>query len=122
MLDGRRLQSCDILSGAPLVDARRCVLGTVDELLVDLDSGEVCFVVVCRGGADGRLVVVPWGWLHYDGAQQRFVLQRAKDALEAAPAFDDHQRPDLTDRRWQRALAKHPAGTVAGHTARTRSH
>ena len=111
MTDGSRLQSCDNLSGALVVDVRRDAVGCVDELWLDVDSGQVRFVVLSRGGVmgvGGRRVVVPWRWLRYEPRQQRFVLEAERQALDRAPTllqrriaehFDDSVRrlpPELS--------------------------
>jgi hypothetical protein len=106
---GFSLQSCDTLTGAPLVDRRHATLGTVDELLLDLDTGRVVFAILCLGassGASGRLVAVPWQWLRFDPSSQRFELLR-DGALERAPALATDQWPDFSDASWQRRLREH---------------
>ena len=110
MTDGSRLQSCDNLSGALVVDVRRDAVGCVDELWLDVDSGQVRFVVLSRGGVmgvGGRRVVVPWRWLRYEPRQQRFVLEAERQALDRAPTLRNDAWPDLSDRLLQRRIAEH---------------
>jgi hypothetical protein len=105
------LQSCDTLTGAPVVDRRRAVLGSVEELLLELETGRVAFAVLslaATASASPRLVAVPWSWLRFDTGNQRFELLR-EGGLERAATLASDQWPDFTDLRWQRRLREHYA-------------
>lgn len=109
MTDGARLHSCDIVCGAPVVDVDRLRLGFVDELLLDVESGRVGFVVVSYGndgvtGTGERRVVIPWGWLRYEPGLQRFALTVDRRALDQAPAFGQDTWPDFSDAHLQRRI------------------
>ena len=107
---GARLHSCDTLSGASVADARGGVLGCVDELVLDVLSGRVEFVILfCGGfsGADRRRVVVPWRWLRYEPRTQTFRLTEDRQAVAAAPELAEDTWPDFSDERLQRRLTQH---------------
>jgi hypothetical protein len=109
LADGARLYSCDIVCGAPVVGAGRLRLGTVDELLLDVESGQVGFVVLSCGGdgvtgAGQRRVVIPWRWLRYEPRLQQFALTVDRRALDRAPAFGQDAWPDFSDAHLQRRI------------------
>lgn len=85
-------------------------MGCVDELLLDVGSGRVEYVVLSCGageGVDGRRVVVPWRWLRFEPRSERFHLTVERPALAAAPGLREDDWPDFSDGRLQRRLSQH---------------
>jgi sporulation protein YlmC with PRC-barrel domain len=81
-------------------------LGTVNELVLDVESGETMYVAVSVGGVLGvgdKLIAVPWDAfkLKYDETDTYFVLDIAKAKLETAPGFDEDNWPDVADEKWR---------------------
>ncbi len=84
-----------------VVDPRGRVLGSISDLVLDLERGRIAYAVLAVGGFVGigeRLFAVPWDALRACG--QQFVLDRGQDALESAPAFDREHGP-LAAYGWQ---------------------
>jgi hypothetical protein len=75
-------------------------LGNIRDVLIDLRSGRIVYAALsCDGDLafDDRLRPVPWPALARDAAGQCFVLDIARDAWLAAPAFGPDHDPDLRD-------------------------
>jgi sporulation protein YlmC with PRC-barrel domain len=77
------------------------VLGSIRDLMLDLERGRVAYAVVAIGGFVGigeRLFAVPWSALRPMGRQ--FVLACTRATLESAPAFDRDHWPLTPAHRW----------------------
>ncbi|MBI2843988.1 MAG: hypothetical protein HYX78_11365 [Armatimonadetes bacterium] len=74
------------LMGWPVADSAGDVFGKVDDLLVDVDTGEVPFASVCFMD---RCTAVPLEVLYLDSANKRLVLPLEKEELSQAPEFTE---------------------------------
>jgi len=74
------------LLGWPVADAGGEVIGRVDDLLVDTETGEIPFGSICYGD---RCTAVPLDLMFLDEPNGRLVLPVSKDELENAPEFTD---------------------------------
>ena len=75
-------------------------LGKIDNLMVNLGSGEIEYVVLEFGsfmGVGGKLFAVPFRELRLDAARKTFILDRDKEYLKQSPGFDKDHRPDTND-------------------------
>jgi sporulation protein YlmC with PRC-barrel domain len=75
-------------------------LGKIDNLMVNLDNGEIEYAVVEFGsflGMGGKLFAVPFTELRLDPQRKVFVLNRDKEYLKKAPGFDKTHWPDTND-------------------------
>lgn len=78
-------------------------LGTVEEIMIDLDHGQVAYVVMAAGGFLGlgeKYFAVPWSLLEVDTERHHVVVDLDKDAIENAPGFDKDNWPDTSDGGW----------------------
>ena len=95
---GPRLDAATSFYARVIVDSDGEVLGSISDLILDLERGCVAYVVLSTGGfmrMGERMFAVPWRALHPVG--QKFALDCKRAELETAPAFDrDH---------WQQAPA-----------------
>ena len=99
----RRVLSASTLSGDKVIDPAGENLGKVSELMIDLHSGRVAYVVLSYGGVLGmgnKLFAVPWRAFRIDEDQKAFVLNINKQRLEQAPGFDKDNWPDMTSDSW----------------------
>ncbi len=84
------------------------VLGSISDLMLDLECGRVAYAVIASGGFVGigeRLVAVPWSALKQVG--QHFVLLGKPGALESAPAFDRDHWPVAPAPWWHERVHEH---------------
>jgi hypothetical protein len=72
-------------------------VGSVGELVIDVDSGAVLYVVAETG--DGNLVPVPFAELSWDAAGF-FLLNVDVATFEGAPAFTAADFPDTLQADW----------------------
>ena len=72
-------------------------LGTLKELVVDLEDGRIAYAVLSFGGFMGRgdkLFAIPWEALLLNPKDQSFILDVDKKVLKEAPGFDKDHWPD----------------------------
>jgi hypothetical protein len=100
------------------------VSGTIEDLIVDTDSGDVMYIVVNASFDDGeRWIPVPLGLFQWDGSS--FSLNADGTMLQDAPFFQDGQFPDTTmggwnsefDSFWQNSGAGGGSGSGSDATA-----
>lgn len=100
--------SCKVVSASTLAGYRvrnetNQDLGTIEELMIDPESGRVVYAVLSFGGFPGfgdKLFAIPWGLLGLKSDDRVFVLDADHGALENAPGFDADNWPDFGDERW----------------------
>lgn len=95
--------SASSLIGDGVVNPQGEDLGKVDEIMIDINSGRVAYVVLSVGGVLGmgdKLFAIPWDAVTIDTDRQVFVLNVAKQTLEKAPGFDKSNWPQTSDAEW----------------------
>ena len=100
---GARVVAADTLEGDRVVNRAGEELGTVEEIMIDVQRGTVAYAVVSCGATAARgdpLFAVPWSALTRDPARHRFILDLERSRFEQAPAFDREHWPSMADDRW----------------------
>ena len=100
---GPALMGADTLIGDSVVNAADEDLGDIKEIMLDMQTGQVAYVVLAFGGFLGlgeKLFAVPWQALHLDTVNKRMVLNVEKERLKTAPGFDKDAWPDMSDVSW----------------------
>lgn len=72
-------------------------LGTIKELMIDVDDGQVAYAVLSFGGFLGlgdKLFAVPLEALTFDAEDHTTILDVDKEVLKNAPGFDKDHWPD----------------------------
>lgn len=85
-------------------------LGKVEEIMLDIHSGRVAYVVLSFGGFLGlgdKLFAVPWDSLALDTNRQVFVLNVDRETLQNAPGFDKNNWPLTGDTEWLANIYKY---------------
>lgn len=100
------------LVGMDVKNADGQALGKVNELVLDVDSGQVMYVALSTGGVLGvgdKLFAVPWKefQLKRDEDDSYFVLNLDKAKLETAPGFDEENWPDVADENWRNEIDRY---------------
>jgi sporulation protein YlmC with PRC-barrel domain len=75
-------------------------LGKIDNLMINLSTGEVEYVVVEFGsflGIGGKLFAIPFKELRLDPEREIFILDKDKDYLKESPGFDKTHWPETND-------------------------
>ena len=75
--------------------------GTIDDIIVDIDSGEILFVVVNTTFDDGeRWIPVPLGFFRWDAENSALLLNTNSPTISDAPFFLDGEFPDTSADGW----------------------
>ena len=96
--------------GTDVVNSKGENLGDIKEVVIDPSSGKVAYAVVAFGGFLGmgeKLFAIPFSSFKYDSTTSDYVLDIAKERLEAAPGFDADHWPSMTDEKWNRDVYKY---------------
>jgi sporulation protein YlmC with PRC-barrel domain len=82
-------------------------LGSIKELMLDIESGKVCYAVLSFGGflsLGEKLFAVPWSALTVDTENKRLVMDTDEERLKNAPGFDTDNWPDMADATWEKSV------------------
>jgi sporulation protein YlmC with PRC-barrel domain len=85
-------------------------LGKIEDLMIDLQNGNVAYAVLSFGGFLGmgdKLFAVPFQALHCDCENKRMILDTDKERLKNAPGFDKDHWPNTADRTWGADVHSH---------------
>ena len=75
--------------------------GTIEDMIIDTDSGDILYVVIMAAFADGeRWIPVPLNLFQWNGAAGAFTVNADATALQNAPSFQDDQFPDTSTSGW----------------------
>ncbi len=91
--------SASSLESDKVVNPKGEDLGSIEELMLDVNSGRIAYAVLSFGGILGigdKLFAIPWDALKLDTVNERFVLDMDKQMLEDAPGFDKDNWPQTT--------------------------
>ena len=87
-------------------------LGTIDELVFELNEGRVAYAALSHGGVLGvgdKLFAIPFEafTLVHKPDEKYLVLNVSEKKLEAGRGFDENDWPDVADADWKAELDKH---------------
>jgi sporulation protein YlmC with PRC-barrel domain len=94
---GRMLRASQLLD-ADIQDAQQKNVGEIEDLVVDVRSGQVRYAVIDFDQAwtpNDKLVAMPMKSLKASGERKELVFMGSKDQLANAPSFDKGKWPDL---------------------------
>ena len=99
ILGSGRLQDLDVY------DCQGNKLGNLDNLIVDAHTSRVLCGILDTG-IGGKLIPVPWKafQLVKKDDQFRLSLDSSEERLKKAPTYDDSNRPDFADPKWQQRV------------------
>jgi len=100
---GPEVMAADTLEGDKVVNPRGEDLGTIEEIMIDVQRGRVAYAVMSCGGFLGmgeKLFAIPWSALTLDASRHCFVLDADRERFEKAPGFDKHHWPSMADDAW----------------------
>ncbi len=80
--------AAEVLQGDPVVNRRGELLGTVEDLAIDVRRGRVAYALVTRDGTTRRLLPIPWEALDREGVPGRWILDMDPGEMERAPCLD----------------------------------
>ncbi len=98
------LVSASTLSNDDVYNRQGEKLGSIKDLMMDIQSGRVCYAVLSFGGflsLGEKLFAVPWSALAVDTENQRLLLDTNEVRLKDAPGFDKDNWPNMADPFWE---------------------
>lgn len=91
--------SSDKVEGTKVYNGAGEKLGSIDDLMIDKQSGQVRYAVLEFGGFLGMgtdRYPLPWSMLRYDTVQDGYVVPLDKNTLESAPRYSVDDVPPYT--------------------------
>ena len=104
---GSRVLSASTLSDDDVYDPRGEKLGSIKELMLDIENGKVCYAVLSFGGflsLGEKLFAVPWSALKVDTENKRFIMDTTEERMKNAPGFDSDHWPNMADTSWEKSI------------------
>jgi len=104
---GSALLSATSIVGDDVCNLKHDELGKIEDIMLDLQSGEIRYAVLSSGGFLGlgdRLFAIPWKALKQDGENKRFTLDIDTERLKKAPGFDKDNWPNMADSTWSSSV------------------
>ena len=99
-----KVLTASTLKGNKVTNAKGEDLGTVEEIMLDLEHGRVAYVVLSFGRVNwmpnDKLFAVPWEALTISFHDKKFILNVSKETLKSAPGFDRDKWPEVADFGW----------------------
>jgi sporulation protein YlmC with PRC-barrel domain len=97
----------DKIIGSRVINLEGENIGTIDNLVLDVDTGDILYAALEFGGfmdIGDKLFAVPWQSLTAVPAEGIFILDQSKKKLEKAPGFDKNHWPDIGDKAWEAGI------------------
>jgi sporulation protein YlmC with PRC-barrel domain len=99
-----KVLTASILKGDKVTNTKGEDLGTVEEIMLDLEHGRVAYVVLSFGRVNwmpnDKLFAVPWEALSISFHDKKFILNVSKETLKSAPGFNRNKWPEVADFSW----------------------
>jgi len=88
---------------------------TINDLIVNTDSGQIMYIVVKTNFDDGEHIIpVPLSLLKLDSDNEAFILNVDATMLQNAPSFQSDQFPDMTTPGWNSEFDSFWQNNVSG--------
>ena len=104
---GSTVLSASSLSSDDVYNPKGEKLGSIKELMLDIESGNICYAVLSFGGflsLGEKLFAVPWSALTVDTENKRIVMDADEERLKNAPGFDTDNWPNMADATWEKSV------------------
>ncbi len=105
-----RVLSASTVNGDDVYDLQGEKLGTIKEIMLDVENGIVSYAVMSFGGflsIGEKLFAVPWSALTIDRENKCFVMDTNEERLQQAPGFDEDNWPNMADPAWEQTIHAH---------------
>lgn len=104
-------RSSDLL-GMPVRNRAGKDLGKIEDLVVEMNSGDIHYAAISFGGFAGfgdKLFAVPWKSMTFKFGEddRHFIFDVTPEQLENSPGFDQNNWPDVADPAWSASIDKH---------------
>lgn len=102
-----RVLSASSLSDDDVYNRNGDKLGSIKELMIDIEKGSICYAVLSFGGIlslGEKLFAIPWRVFTVDTTNKRLVLDIDEETLKIAPGFDADNWPNMADESWGKSI------------------
>lgn len=106
-IDSGTLISAGTIRGTPVYNTDGETLGSVDDLMVDTETGRIVYALMSFGGFLGigeRIHPLPWAVLKYDKVRRGYVVPLTKAALVEAPNYGREDAPRFGERAYEESI------------------
>jgi sporulation protein YlmC with PRC-barrel domain len=109
--------------GLPVRNKAGQNLGSINDLVVELNTGKICYAALAHGGFAGigaKLFAVPWQAMTFVFGERdhHFVFDVTEEELKKAPGFDTYNWPNVADPKWAAAVKPNSAAPAEEPAAR----
>jgi sporulation protein YlmC with PRC-barrel domain len=104
---GPHVMAASTLDGDKILCMEGEEVGKVKEIMLDVQSGMIAYVVMSSGGFLGigdKLLAIPWSALTLDTDRKCFLLAMPAERVKNAPGFDKDHWPSMADVTWATSL------------------
>ena len=111
---GPQVMASSTLEGNDVVNRQGDKLGDIEEIMLDVPSGQIAYAVLAAGGFLGmgeKFFAIPWQALTLDTDNKCFILDIDKERMERAPGFDKDHWPSMADTTWARDIHSYYGAT-----------
>jgi sporulation protein YlmC with PRC-barrel domain len=100
---GPDVMAASTLDGDKILSTDGEEVGKVKDIMLDMQSGRIAYVVMSSGGFLGigdKLLAIPWSALTLDTDRKCFLLSLSSERIKNAPGFDKQHWPSMADATW----------------------
>ena len=104
---GPHVMAASTLDGDKILCTEGDEVGKVKDIMLDVQSGRIAYVVMSSGGFLGigdKLLAIPWSALTLDTDRKCFLLAMSAERVKNAPGFDKDHWPSMADLSWATGL------------------
>jgi sporulation protein YlmC with PRC-barrel domain len=104
---GPYVMAAATLDGDKVLSADGDDIGKVKDIMLDVGTGRVAYVVISSGGFLGigdKLLAIPWSALTLDIDRKCFLLAMSTERVKSAPGFDKDHWPSMVDPTWATSI------------------
>ncbi|MFO0990828.1 MAG: PRC-barrel domain-containing protein [Hyphomicrobiales bacterium] len=101
------LISAGTIRGTPVYNTGGEALGSIDDIMVDTETGRIAYALMSFGGFLGigeRHHPVPWAVLKYDRDRKGYVVPLTKAMLVDAPTYGPEEAPRWGERAYEERI------------------
>jgi len=98
-----RIMPVSMLLGYRVINPVGEDLGTIEDIVIDMESRRIAYAVLSFGGFLGfgnKFFAIPCEALKLSSKEDEFILHVNREVLENAPGFDKDDWPEMADRQW----------------------
>jgi len=112
------------LTGLNVMNPQGEKIGTIEDLVINLQDGKVQYIALSVGGVLGigdKLFAVPFQEVRFNHGKDEmyFVIDISKEKLEQAPGFNKSDWPDFADPQWRSKVDNYYRENRGGTATRT---